>query len=175
MGERSVKSHQPRAQTGTPHSQLLWSPSCNSDLSLNLCVLSEVRWDNGAWTRSLEPPGASRSLPASLTLRTLSSGTPSPLPGKVPRGEGGVARARSCAVTSGRLPSASQGLHSSCEYPCARGSVALNSKLKTKQTKQNSNTKGQERNYGKKEKAPRPRFLIKRFRIFILHWAPPIR
>lgn len=127
----------------------------------------------GQWSIGWEL-GASRTLPASLALRTFSSRTPSLLPGRVPRGEGRVARALVC----GQIQQATErfgGLHSSCEYPCARGSVALNSKIKTKQTKQNSNTKGQERNCGKKEKAPRPRFLIKRSRIFILHWAPQIR
>lgn len=120
----------------------------------------------GQWSIGWEL-GASRTLPASLALRTFSSRTPSPLPGRVAR-----------ALVCSQIQQATErfgGLHSSCEYPCARGSVALNSKIKTKQTKQNSNTKGQERNCGKKEKAPRPHFLIKRSRIFILHWAPQIR
>lgn len=158
-----MQSHPARAQKGTPHSQFLWLPSCSLDLSFKLCVLSEVRWDNGAWAGSLESPGAS--------LPPWPVGCLPPWPcapsaaGPPPRSQAGSqegragSRARSCVVTSLRFPSALEGLHSSCEYPCARGSVALNSKLKTKQTKQNSNTKGPERNCGKKRKSSLPPFF----------------
>lgn len=158
-----MQSNPARAQKGTPHSQFLWSPSCSSDLSFKLCVLSEVRWDNGAWAGSLESPGA--SLPpwpvGCLPPWPCAPSAAGPPPGSQAGSQEGRAgsRARSCVVTFLRFPSALEGLHSSCEHPCARGSVALNSKLKTKQTKQNSNTKGPERNCGKKRKSSLPPFF----------------
>lgn len=59
-GERSALPHQAPRPEGTPHFQLLWSPSCNSDLPLNLCVVSKVPWDSGARAGSLEPAVSSR-------------------------------------------------------------------------------------------------------------------
>lgn len=109
----------------------------------------------GQWSIGWEL-GASRTLPASLALRTFSSRTPSPLPGRVPRGEGRVARALVC----GQIQQATErfgGLHSSCEYPCARGSVALNSKIKTKQTKQ-QHERAREKLWEKRKSSPPPFF-----------------